>query len=55
MTYRCPACGSTQLHGDSNTVVAGARFQPGSQPYAYRLGNWLMAKKAHPLDTEETQ
>ena len=36
MTYRCPACGSTQPHGDSNTVVAGARFQPGSQPYAYR-------------------
>lgn len=21
----------------------------------HRLGNWLMAKKAHPLDTEETQ
>ena len=36
MTYRCPACGSTQPHGDSNTVVAGARFQPGSQPYAMR-------------------
>ena len=36
MTSRCPACGSTQPHGDSNTVVAGSRFQPGSQPYAYR-------------------